>query len=80
MRKQTLTHTLFPPVEKLQAEWVSPGTEPCHFGGGVTQVIKTVPLTPFKAPTVGSSCSNSVLNLLLDSQIPRKKLLSVGYC
>lgn len=80
VRKQTLTHTLFPPVEKLQAEWVSPGTEPCHFGGGVTQVIKTVPLTHFNAPTLGSSCPTSVLKLLLDSKIPRKMLLSVCGC
>lgn len=58
---QMLTHTLFPSVEKWQAEWVSLGTERCHFVEGVTQIIESVPLTHFNAPTVGSFCSNGVL-------------------
>ena len=77
---QILTHTLFPPVEKLQSEWVSLGIELCHFRGGMTQIIETVPFTHFNAPTLGSFRSNGVLKLLLDSQTSAKMLWSVGDC
>lgn len=79
-KPEILTHTLFPPVEKLQSEWVSLGIELCHFRGGVTQIIETVPFTHFNAPTLGSFCSSGVLKLLLDSQTSAKMLWSVGDC